>query len=48
LDAVEREVGWSRTLFSRQGWPTLNVTNQAIEETAARILEITGLGRAAG
>jgi hypothetical protein len=48
MDAVEREVGWSRTLFARQGWPTLNVTNQAIEETAARILEIAGLGRAAG
>jgi hypothetical protein len=45
VDAVEREMGWSRTLFARQGWPTLNVTNQAIEETAARILEIAGLGR---
>ena len=45
VEAVEREMSWSRTLFARQGWPTLNVTNQAIEETAARILEIAGLAR---
>ena len=36
---VEAEVRWSRRLFARQGWTTFDVTNQAIEETAARIVE---------
>ena len=45
METVEREVAWSRKLFARQGWRTLNVTNQAIEETAARIVEIAGLAR---
>lgn len=40
---VRREVEWSRQLFNRQGWPSVNVTNQAIEETAARIVEVLGL-----
>jgi hypothetical protein len=43
--AVEREVTWSRRLFAQQGWQTLDVTDSAVEETAARILELTGLHR---
>jgi [pyruvate, water dikinase]-phosphate phosphotransferase / [pyruvate, water dikinase] kinase len=42
--AVEAEVQWSRLLFKRQGWATFDVTNQAIEETAARIVERLRLG----
>ncbi len=42
---VEEEVRWSRALFRRQGWPTLDVTNQAIEETAARIVALLGVAR---
>jgi [pyruvate, water dikinase]-phosphate phosphotransferase / [pyruvate, water dikinase] kinase len=38
-DTVEAEVAWSRRLFARHGWSTFDVTNQAIEETAARIME---------
>ena len=38
-DTVEAEVQWSRRLFARQGWATFDVTNQAIEETAGRIVE---------
>ena len=45
METVDREVAWSRKLFARQGWRTLNVTNQAIEETAARVVEIAGLTR---
>ena len=45
MEAVDRELAWSRKLFARQGWRTLNVTNQAIEETAARVVEIAGLAR---
>ncbi|HLL90097.1 MAG TPA: pyruvate, phosphate dikinase/phosphoenolpyruvate synthase regulator, partial [Tepidisphaeraceae bacterium] len=39
VEAVEREVAWSRQLFRRMGWEALDVTNQAIEETAGRIVE---------
>jgi [pyruvate, water dikinase]-phosphate phosphotransferase / [pyruvate, water dikinase] kinase len=45
METVDREVAWSRKLFARQGWRTLNVTNQAIEETAARLVELVGLTR---
>jgi regulator of PEP synthase PpsR (kinase-PPPase family) len=37
---VEEEVRWSRRLFTRQGWATIDVTNRAIEETAARIVAV--------
>ena len=39
-EAVRDEVNWSRRLFLKQGWPTLDVTSRAIEESAAKILEI--------
>jgi regulator of PEP synthase PpsR (kinase-PPPase family) len=44
-EQVRREVQWSRQLYARQGWKTLDVTNRAIEETAARILDVVGLAR---
>ncbi len=47
LDVVEAEVQWSRRLFARQGWATFDVTNQAIEETAAKIVERLGLSKTA-
>ena len=40
---VEREVAWARKLFARRGWPVLDVTDQAIEETAAKVLDVLGL-----
>jgi [pyruvate, water dikinase]-phosphate phosphotransferase / [pyruvate, water dikinase] kinase len=40
---VAREIAWARQLFTRQGWPVLDVTDQAIEETAAKIIEVLGL-----
>jgi regulator of PEP synthase PpsR (kinase-PPPase family) len=39
-EQVEEEVRWSRRLFQRQGWQTIDVTNRAVEETAARIVAI--------
>jgi regulator of PEP synthase PpsR (kinase-PPPase family) len=39
-DHVERELAWAKKLYQRQGWKYLDVTDQAIEETAARILEL--------
>jgi len=41
--SVEAEVAWSRRLFARAGWMVFDVTNQAIEETAARIVDRLGL-----
>jgi regulator of PEP synthase PpsR (kinase-PPPase family) len=38
--AVHDEVEWSRRLFARAGWTTIDVTDQAVEETAARILHM--------
>jgi regulator of PEP synthase PpsR (kinase-PPPase family) len=43
-DAVEREVAWSRRLFRDRGWPVLDVTNHAVEETAGRVVSALGLG----
>jgi [pyruvate, water dikinase]-phosphate phosphotransferase / [pyruvate, water dikinase] kinase len=43
FDHVEREIRWSRDLFRRQGWQVLDVTHQAIEETAARVVSLLGL-----
>ena len=42
-EEVAREINWSRRLFQKQGWPVLDVTNQAVEETAARIVQALGL-----
>ncbi len=43
LREVAREVEWSRKLFEKRRWPILDVTNQAVEETAARIVQALGL-----
>jgi hypothetical protein len=42
-EAVEREIAWSRQIFTRRGWHVLDVTEQAIEETAARVLHVLGV-----
>ncbi len=42
-EVVAREVGWSKSLFIRQGWPVLDVTFQGVEETAQKILDVLGL-----
>jgi regulator of PEP synthase PpsR (kinase-PPPase family) len=43
---VAREIAWARQLFARQGWPILDVTDQAIEETAAKVVDALGLSGA--
>jgi regulator of PEP synthase PpsR (kinase-PPPase family) len=42
-DFVDREIAWSKRLFLSKGWPVLNVTDQAVEETAAKIVDALGL-----
>lgn len=43
MDHIQREVRWSRKLFQQQGWKTLDVTDSAIEETAARVISLARL-----
>lgn len=45
---VYNEIDWSKRLFRQRGWVTVNVTDQAIEETAARVLEIVGFTKPPG
>jgi regulator of PEP synthase PpsR (kinase-PPPase family) len=40
---VAREIEWSRQVFAKLRCPVLDVTDQAIEETAARIVDMLGL-----
>lgn len=40
LEHVREEITWSRRLFMKHDWPILDVTDFAIEETAARVVEI--------
>ncbi len=40
LDKVREEVTAARRLFSRHGWPVIDVSRRSIEETAAAILNL--------
>jgi regulator of PEP synthase PpsR (kinase-PPPase family) len=39
-DLIRREVGFGNRLYREQGWPVLDVTYKAIEETAAEVLRL--------
>jgi len=39
-DRVREEVTFARRLFSKHGWPVIDVTRRSIEETAAAILSL--------
>jgi regulator of PEP synthase PpsR (kinase-PPPase family) len=41
-ESVASELAWCRKLFREQGWAVIDVTDQAVEETAARIAEMVG------
>jgi len=40
LDKIEQEVKKARRLFSKHGWPVIDVTRRSVEETAAEILAL--------
>jgi regulator of PEP synthase PpsR (kinase-PPPase family) len=40
--SVAKEVTWAKALFQKQGWQTIDVTDQAVEETAARVIAARG------
>lgn len=47
LDAVQSELVYARRLFSKHGWPVIDVTRRSVEETAAAILQLLQARRAA-
>jgi regulator of PEP synthase PpsR (kinase-PPPase family) len=40
VDAVREEIAESRRLFTKHGWPVIDVTRRSIEETAASIVQL--------
>ena len=38
--AVEEELTQAKRLFTRHGWPVIDVTRRSIEETAAAIMQL--------
>lgn len=38
IGRVEEEINYARRLFSKHGWPVIDVTRRSVEETAAEIL----------
>jgi regulator of PEP synthase PpsR (kinase-PPPase family) len=46
-DAVDEELRRARELYRRQGWRVVDITGKAVEESAARILELHQEGRPA-
>jgi regulator of PEP synthase PpsR (kinase-PPPase family) len=40
LEAVRDEVNEARRLYTKMGWPVIDVTRRSIEETAAEIIKI--------
>lgn len=39
-EQIAQELGQSRRLFAKQGWPVIDVTRRSVEETAATILKL--------
>ena len=39
-DKIESEVKTARALFSRHGWPVIDVTKRSVEETAAEVMAL--------
>lgn len=40
LEQVQAELNQARKLFTKHGWPVINVTRRSIEETAANVLKL--------
>ena len=43
--AITEELTYARQIFTRHGWPMIDVSRRSIEETAAAILALRGKGR---
>ena len=40
FEAVKAEVTMARRIFSRHGWPVIDVSRRSIEEAAAAIMQL--------
>ncbi len=40
MDSIIEEVQESRKIFTRQGWPVIDVTRKSVEETSAQIMQL--------
>jgi len=43
--AITEELAYARQIFTRHGWPTIDVSRRSIEETAAAIVALRGKSR---
>ena len=43
--AISEELTYARQIFTRHGWPMIDVSRRSIEETAAAILALRGRAR---
>ena len=39
MEQVRKEVAEARRMFSKNGWPIIDVTRRSIEETSAAVLQ---------
>jgi len=48
IDRVEEEIKFARRLFSKHGWPVIDVTRRSVEETSAEIMMLLQKRRGKG
>lgn len=48
IDKVEEEIKYARRLFSKHGWPVIDVTRRSVEETSAEIMLLLQKNRGKG
>lgn len=48
IDRVEEEIKFARRLFSKHGWPVIDVTRRSVEETSAEIMMLLQKHRGKG
>ncbi len=48
IEKVEQEIKYARRLFSKHGWPVIDVTRRSVEETAAEIMMLLQKHRGKG
>ncbi|HEX3485641.1 MAG TPA: kinase/pyrophosphorylase [Micropepsaceae bacterium] len=46
-EAIRAEIAYTRRLFERYEWPTIDVSRRSIEETAAAIMNLLAERQAA-
>ena len=44
LEHIRQELGYSRKIFTERGWPAIDVSGRAVEETAREVLNLVDMG----